>query len=466
MLGVEIVFPLKNHFNQLSRSFSQKTVDQLANQVLIYTLASRVLYLGAFITATLTFLFFLTGEWHRLPHTAIPFFITVVSIFVLNRGRIRLAIAIAIISVFAVHLTGLTMLYGLNDPSLQTVYFLLILSAIFLGQRTTTALGAVVVVWAILIYSAEIIGWREVLQPPSSTPSNVIITVSVVGLTVLVLRYTGRRFRKYNEELLQTKREAETANAAKSAFLANISHELRTPLTAIIGLAETVSEDLDDGLIDLQHTSTDMKQIKTAANHLLSLINDILDLTKIEAQRMQITPQQIYLPELLDQVATLIHPLIIRQNNRFNLNNVAGEIRFTSDPTKVRQILFNLLHNATKFTENGAITLHVFNDPQVLTFIVQDTGIGIPAAELEHIFEPFRQVEDSLARSYAGSGLGLAICQRLADLLEGKIDVVSMPGKGTTFTFHIPLHQPGIDQPKSRTDAKTGSARVMIPENA
>jgi PAS domain S-box-containing protein len=250
--------------------------------------------------------------------------------------------------------------------------------------------------------------------------------------------------KRHAEELEHARREAEIAkvqaedaNRAKSQFLANMSHELRTPLNAIIGYAEMLVEDAED--IGHETFIPDLEKIQTAGRHLHGLINDVLDLSKIEAGRMEIFLEEVDVAQLIDNVRSTLHSVVSDKNNTFIVEqgDDLGVIR--SDPMKVRQMLFNLLSNAAKFTENGVVTLTATRTPEDIVFNVSDTGIGMTREQLSRLFQPFVQADNSTTRRYGGTGLGLTITRRFAELLGGTIEVDSEPGVGTTFSVRLPL---------------------------
>ncbi|WP_455218836.1 sensor histidine kinase, partial [Kaarinaea lacus] len=276
---------------------------------------------------------------------------------------------------------------------------------------------------------------------------NIIIQSLIISLvfatigffTVIVIRKEEKRREKSENNLVIAKEQADIANRTKSEFLANMSHELRTPLNAIIGYSEMLEEDaIDGGFTDL---APDLGQIKHAGRHLLSLINEILDLSKIEAGQMELYLEVFDLNALIEEVVVTVQPLVEKNHNQLTVqyDDELGNVR--SDITKIRQIVFNLISNASKFTENGDIFVKLKKqdmDGQVFVQIdVEDTGIGMTNDQIEHIFQPFSQADGSTTRKYGGTGLGLAITQRFCTMLGGEISVTSESGKGTTFSVWL-----------------------------
>jgi len=234
--------------------------------------------------------------------------------------------------------------------------------------------------------------------------------------------------------------QANQASAAKSAFLANMSHELRTPLNAIIGYSQILTEELT-GSGDSE-TLDDLAKIEAAGRHLLGLINDILDLSKIEAGRMDIYVETIDVPALVAEVGTLVQPLVTKNGNRLEINCPPDIGAIRTDLTKVKQSLLNLLSNASKFTSDGRVGLDVsrFMSKGIewISFAISDTGIGMTPEQLGKLFQAFTQADESTTRKYGGTGLGLVITRHFARLLGGDVTVVSELGKGSTFTVTVP----------------------------
>jgi PAS domain S-box-containing protein len=237
--------------------------------------------------------------------------------------------------------------------------------------------------------------------------------------------------------LQEARREAEAANQAKSTFLANMSHELRTPLNAIMGFTRLVKRRSRDLLPEKQLDNLD--KVLTSADHLLELINAILDLSKIEAGRIEVLPTTFNLEAVVDVCLQTVRPLVNAEQIQL-VKEVEPDLPpLLTDQDKVRQILINLLSNAVKFTEEGTISVHALRRGDMLSLKVADTGIGIPDEALERIFEPFQQVDSGTTRRYGGTGLGLSISRHLAQLLGGDLTVESTVGVGSTFTVTIPM---------------------------
>jgi signal transduction histidine kinase/ActR/RegA family two-component response regulator len=243
------------------------------------------------------------------------------------------------------------------------------------------------------------------------------------------------------EELLKAKHIAEEASRAKSTFLANMSHELRTPLNAIIGYSEMLEEEARDS--ESSDNVRDLQKIQIAGKHLLALINDVLDLSKIEAGKMPLHLENFDVRAVVNEIATTLQTSVDKNKNtlRVRLSDEVNMMR--ADITKVRQILFNLLSNAAKFTDHGSIMVNVdqYQDhgQPWIRFEVSDTGIGIDSKHRENLFKEFAQADTSISRKYGGTGLGLAISYKFVQLMRGRIAVQSELGQGATFTVELPV---------------------------
>ncbi len=263
------------------------------------------------------------------------------------------------------------------------------------------------------------------------------------------------RLRVLNADLAAARDQAWAANRAKSTFLAQMSHELRTPLNAIIGYTEMVHEEL--GNQGLHQAEEDLRRALQAAHHLLGIITDILDLSKIEAGKHEVALKDFDVIDLVDEVTDTVQPLLSRNRNRLEVIKKIDRSPMRSDRVKLRQSLLNLLSNAAKFTKNGKIVLIVdiaaVDGIRWLLLTVKDEGIGIPSAKISMLFEPFTQVDNSPTRRFDGTGLGLAITRRFCRMLGGDVSVDSKLGEGSVFVIRVPIQtlvgSSSHDQPKA-----------------
>lgn len=248
------------------------------------------------------------------------------------------------------------------------------------------------------------------------------------------------RVKERTEQLAFATRRAQAANKAKSMFLANMSHELRTPVNAVIGYAEIIEEDLAIG--EMGTATADLGKIRSSATHLLTLINELLDLSRIEAGKVDLNPTHLDLEKLLRETMETVSPTIAKNGSRSHISVAPEADTAFADETRARQCVLNLLSNAAKFTKNGTIVLdarrcRIGADPGV-AIAVRDTGPGIASEDLQRLFQPFTQVDNTKTRAHDGAGLGLVITRRLARAMGGDVVVFSEVGKGSTFTLYLP----------------------------
>ncbi|RYC29983.1 response regulator [Lichenibacterium minor] len=282
--------------------------------------------------------------------------------------------------------------------------------------------------------------------------------------TVLVVAIDIAERKVAEQALADAKSAAEEANLAKSTFIANMSHELRTPLSAIIGYSEMMAEEIADGC-DGSELAADMAKVEGNARHLLGLINDVLDLSKVESGKMEVYAEDFDVePTLRDLVAT-VETLVAKKNNRLVLDLQPGLGRMRSDMTKLRQVLLNLLSNAAKFTDGGTITLSASRTPgrdgtDRLSFAVSDTGIGMTGDQLAKLFQRFTQADTSTTRRFGGTGLGLSLAKAFADMLGGDVAATSVEGQGSRFTFTLPASHAAAADLEGQPDADGALAEI------
>ncbi len=321
-------------------------------------------------------------------------------------------------------------------------------------------------VWSGLLISRDATGNLVHLDStiaPVSNSRGIVTHHVAVKRDVTERVHRERALEETNKALRKARDAALRANQTKSEFLANMSHELRTPLNAVIGYSELLMEDVEDSPALL----SDLKKIHGAGTHLLSLINDVLDMSKIESGKMELDITDVELPTFLESIRATITPLAAKQNNALLLDIQHAPSNARTDTQKLRQVLLNLMSNACKFTTDGKVTLTVTEEPQGwLRLRVQDTGIGLTEEQRSKIFRPFVQADTSTTRKYGGTGLGLAISLRFCEMLGGRIELSSEVGVGSTFEVNLPLnYRPQSFRPKSLTPDGTEALVLVIDDD-
>jgi signal transduction histidine kinase len=289
--------------------------------------------------------------------------------------------------------------------------------------------------WMSIQYK-QAINWNKIL--PWLFGSLAVILAVILSITVWnrLLRREIVHRKMLEESLREAKESAEQSNKVKSAFLANVSHELRTPLNSIIGFNGMLLKEMT-GPLNFEQKKQ-LKMVKGSSIHLLDLINDVLDISKIEAGELTLSPSRFNYRELIQDTTAALLPLAEKKGLLLTAQIEENIHELVSDERRIKQVLINLINNAIKFTQQGQITIECRTEGNEVITTIADTGIGIAEEQITDIFSPFRQVDSGLSRQYEGTGLGLSISKRIIELAGGHISVESQPGKGSRFCFTLP----------------------------
>ncbi|MBL9107534.1 MAG: HAMP domain-containing histidine kinase [Myxococcales bacterium] len=352
---------------------------------------------------------------------------------------------------------------GLASPFLSVLLALPVIAGIISGRASGWVWAALVIAVILVFALADHIGLAYAPLPPE-VDGTVLLTGSMITVTAILTLFVSlseatrrdaiARLSAAVEDQRRSRElasEAVAASAAKSAFLATMSHELRTPLNIILGYSEIVLENLEQR--GDEEDAEDLRRIRGAGEHLLGLISDILDLSRIEAHRMSIAHERFEIGELVRDLVISFQPLAERNDTRLGVTTEDELVVSDLDRTRVRQILINLVNNAIKFTRGGKVEVRAARvEGERVQIEVADNGIGIRADKLAAIFQPFTQADQSTTRRYEGTGLGLTIARKLTRLMGGSLTVKSAHGKGSTFTVRLPMTRTSHPGPTDEGD--------------
>ncbi|MEM7114050.1 MAG: ATP-binding protein [Chloroflexota bacterium] len=384
-----------------------------------------------------------------------------ISFVLLHRGQTSFVIHGMLTAMFVVVMVPNILGEGIRDQNMMTLFIILTLASFFLGQRATFLLGGAAVVVTIIMYFLE--RANVLIHPENPIPLGVddlIVPLLSIVNTIVILQLLLRQIVTSEAQALKAREQAEQANQAKSQFLANMSHELRTPLNGILGYTQILARRTDYSPQERQQA---LSIIEDSGSHLLTLINDILDLAKVEAGKLTLQENAVYLPEFLQTIVSMIE---IRAQDKaigfaFERVGAIPDI-ILADEVRLRQVLLNLLSNGVKFTQEGGVTFRITTQDSVaqtatLLFEVIDSGAGISSDKLEQIFRPFEQADEA-HHQQMGTGLGLAISRQLIQAMGSTIQVESTVGEGSRFWFSLTVRTVA----KSVTSGQSPKATTTI----
>ena len=403
-------------------------------------LTLRLLLVGVTASIILCLTFVLQKNYTVLAGSVLVLTAELVGLLLLRRGvSHKPIIAVLIASALVSNYLGAFFGEGVNDFGFHSATVVLILVAMFFGESWFIRLSLLNIIIILFLYYAEdsqLMTFKTRAYPALGAAA---VGIAITIAHIFVLRFTLKQLILSNTEMHIAKEEAERANQTKSMFLANMSHELRTPLHAIIGYSEMVTELLTESSDLPEGVNEDVNRITESGNHLLRLITDLLDLSKAEANQLKFHQGWFNLSEFIGDISHILIPLNTERKNTIVIENNTAKRQIFADSIRLKQVLLNLLSNATRFTENGTIQLIISDREDKVEFAVQDSGIGIEPHMLKKILEPFQQVESPSERSYQGTGLGLAISKTIIEKMGGELFVQSEPNKGSRFSFEIPV---------------------------
>lgn len=385
-------------------------------------------------------------------------------------GNLHLAALLSVELLTFVSLFGTFNYGGVSSPFLPWLIVALMLGFFYLADRTYVIVSLFAINFVAFCLAYFFFSFPQTLSPDQLAAIGWIsIFTATIYISWMAMYYGNimsmrseleievNRHYKTTRLLLEAKRQAEEASRAKSIFLAKMSHEFRTPLNAVIGYSELMLEELgDQPPEDGSEKISDLKRINNSGKHLLELINDILDLSKIESNTIEIVNAEFDLDQCCIDIMQTIEPMVIKNGNTLVTKGIGTLGKVNGDETKLRQILLNLLSNAAKFTSNGSVRLEArrqsVSGVEWLDFRVIDSGIGIAPESLKKLFNTYQQASTDTASKYGGTGLGLAISQKLCMMMGGSISVTSDVGHGSCFTVRLPS---GVSKANPATEAFT-----------
>ena len=467
-LSPSMIYPLLDWFMPPALK-AEREMEQPARMFLI----SHIF--GPFLGHTITIYLYLLDPHPGYQLWVLALSITVFWAFPFALKRTGAYVALALLSVqnliFAV-LWGAYHYGGVSSPFLPWLLVVPLLAFFYLGPavRPRLIVLGMIVTNVTLFYVSYALGHSFPEHVPLSALTGIGILSTLcaaIYVSMMALSYANivanqselehevQNHRTTAIKLREAKEEAEAANRAKSEFLAKMSHELRTPLNAVIGYSDMLLEDLEIEGIEVQQAA-DLRKINGAGKHLLSLITDVLDLSKIEAGKMELFNERFDFGGLVDDLVAMCRPLCARNGNELIVERDRNLGTAEGDVTKLRQAVLNLLSNAAKFTRNGRITLTIAREPAAggdwIKIAVRDTGIGISRDNLSKLFQNFNQAEASTSTKYGGTGLGLSLTQKLSRLMGGDVTVESELGRGSCFTIRLPASLADTAQRRAAVD--------------
>lgn len=425
-----------------SETLEQQFADSIFRNDTIFARAGLLLAIFIYVTFAVLDLWivpeFVSSVW-GIRVVVVSFFSVILG-FTFTRNFRRYYQMVQLVGAVIGGIGVVAMVYVISVQEGYLYYVGLILAFIFyyttLGLRFINAFSANILV--LLVYNLVLIGYKDVPVYMIVNNNYFLVGSTIVFASAGYILEQQRRLGFLKSLLLEDlRKKADDANVAKSRFFAGMSHELRTPLNAIIGYSELLLEDEKE--VGNVEKEKDLVSIQTAGKHLLRLINNVLDMAKIEAGKIELVMEEVPLSELVQRIEATASPLAAKNHNRLRLDiNGAPAVLYT-DSMRLEQVLINLLSNACKFTENGEINLVVSMNWAGIAFSVRDTGIGMTHEQVTGLFDEYTQADASISRDYGGTGLGLAISKQLVELMGGSISVVSEAGRGSTFTVTLPL---------------------------